>query len=246
MSDAISPRGILVFGGCVSRDALAFSNLESSLVGYYARSSFGTFAGKPFLQTDVLSAISSKFQRRCVEADMRKSFLARVRRRDYDILLIDLLSQRYNLLSLEGGGVLTLSNEYVKANPRFSSVGNVLTRGTDAHFEMWIKGAEAFISQLQKSGVIHRLRISKLFWVEESSRGADYHSQIQLENSYLRALYRELETRLPRDCFIEYPPELFVADPQHKWGEAPYHYTKPLYAETVRQLSAARTAVGSA
>lgn len=62
-----------------------------------------------------LDQILSPFQRRVVGYDMDKSFWQKLESLSFDLLLLDFIDDRFDLMRTKDGGLFTLSNEYVSA-----------------------------------------------------------------------------------------------------------------------------------
>lgn len=108
---------VLIFGSCVSRGIFNFDSAGNfNLVDYYARQSFGSLVSQPYSNDAVLQRISSAFRRRMVARDFAKSILqtdsgiARA-----DVILLDLIDERFDLVILPTGHVLTHSAELTES-----------------------------------------------------------------------------------------------------------------------------------
>src|SRR5262245_35612735 len=120
------PARLLIFGSCVSRDIFNYpwAKTQLALVDYYARSSIASLGARTIEMPSSVQNISSKFQRRMVERDIRKDFLNDLTRLQFDVLLIDLIDERFNLYVEPDGGACTLSSELVSSGfPKDSERG---------------------------------------------------------------------------------------------------------------------------
>ena len=127
-----SPARLLIFGSCVSRDILNYpqANTQLVLVDYYARSSIVSLGARPIEMPSAVQNIGSKFQRRMIERDIRKNFLNDLARLQFDVLLIDLIDEQFNLYVEPGGRVCTLTNELVSSGfPKDSDRGSRISTG---------------------------------------------------------------------------------------------------------------------
>lgn len=161
---------VCIFGSCVSRDIFEYNvGGELSVVKYFARSSFASLSAAPYVESDVLKNISSPFQRRVVQADMDKSFCESLKNFDCDVMLFDFIDNRFNLYQ-QGDKLTTISNEYKKAKGRLIST-NVIPSGSLKYFELWKKGFEKIIPDLQK--IEDKIILNKAFWTDSICGGGD-------------------------------------------------------------------------
>lgn len=88
---------ILIYGSCVSRDALEFdSEKRLKLIDYFARSSLASSMSNNVINDIPTHNIHSSFQKRMVENDLNKSILAIIKQSKYDILLVDFIDERFD------------------------------------------------------------------------------------------------------------------------------------------------------
>lgn len=234
-----------IFGGCVSRDVLNYTVPEDrlSLAFYTARCSFASLAGKPYVQHQVLKKVSSEFQKNQISADMHKTFFRTVSASNLDMLLMDFISQRYPVMSDRDGGLLTMSNDYMRSAPR-PLEGRIIRHTTDMYSKLWLRGFEKFSSAMERLGKFDKIFLSELFWTKNSGCNVpfspDILAAVDKENEYLASLYEKFASIFGKDKLIVYPAELLVADPLHRWGHTPYHYAQPLYHFTLAHLKKSR------
>lgn len=239
---------IAILGSCVSRDAIEFAaEGDFKLVGYFARSSLASLASKPTSLPAGIEKELSNFRLRMVAADHDKSSLKKLVDLDFDILILDLIDERFNLLEQSDGSIVTLSAEYMAA-VKNKPVGRVIKSGSLRHIELWREGVVKIIDALARSGKLDRVVINKVFWSKKDGEGKFLASPdlkiIDNANQFLLDRYLDLE-RLMRDCkFFSYVEDLFQANLSHKWGVSPFHYKDEFYLETLRQLKNSKSLVG--
>lgn len=240
-SEACAPLRILIYGSCVSRDALAIATPESPIVlaGYFARSSFACLSTPPGTADPAVQRITSAFQRRMVKADHEHRVIAALRTIDYDILLIDLIDERFNLLRKPDGSLVTLSNEYTAVAGR-PLQGTVIPSGSAEHVRLWRQGLNRLAAEMAAAGRIDRVRINRVFWAEHDTEGRAVPGftaeQTARANSFLHDRYIDLEAVFGTAVFLRYPPEILVSDRMHRWGASAFHYCEALYTATLAQL----------
>src|SRR5262245_36139340 len=134
------PTRILIYGSCVSRDILNYQRDKKQLVlvDYYARSSIASLGAQPIEMPSAVQKITSNFQRRMVERDIRKDFLNNLADLRFDLLLIDLIDERFNLYVKQQGRVCTLSNELLSSGfPVDSDGGYRCYFGSEEFWHLW-------------------------------------------------------------------------------------------------------------
>ncbi|QNP41427.1 DUF6270 domain-containing protein [Lysobacter solisilvae (ex Woo and Kim 2020)] len=225
---------IFILGSCVSRDALEQELGRFELVNYLARTSMAS-VGMPKVEDDEVrhkvAGIASPFQRRMLLNDLDKTTISLIKATPHDILLIDFVDERFNLL-LSGRSLFSLSGELEKSG--FEIEGRVaLAPDSDSFLSLWLAGLGRLLSEVDPAKVV----LNRAYWAERFPDGSDASSRgwIQRNNAVLQRLYDAVDKHwsLKR---IDYPREIVLADPRHKWGVAPYHYTEAFYTHTLTML----------
>jgi len=231
---------IFILSSCVSRDPFSIANADDfAIVAYHARTSFASLMAPPYIDEKILSNIVSPFQRRMVCADTAKTVLQEVQNKDYDVLLIDLIEERYDL-SVHGDSIHTRSYEYTNALYHPNDY-KILGKYTEDKFEYWKKGFDTFLSFLHDKGSAEKMVINKAFWTEKFASSVPenypYSSQkIKEANDFLSLMYSHIEKRCPGVNFIEYNDDELVSDATHKWGAAPFHYVRMFWEKQLTAL----------
>ncbi|KWE81342.1 DUF6270 domain-containing protein [Burkholderia territorii] len=232
---------LLILGTCVSRDALEFvSDGSIELSDYYARSSLASLNAVPFSE-DIprcISDIPSSFGRRVVERDLTKRFFRDALVEKTDIVLVDLIDERFDLwVDDSTGRCCTLSDEIVRAGfAREYKRGRTVRSGGEEFWDRWCEGWARFLSYATKMGLRRNIAINKVFWGERTVAGRQFSWGVADNNMLLGRMYDYIARDLAQTQFLEYPPELLVGDDNHRWGVSPFHYVPELYRETIRLL----------
>ncbi|KRA30242.1 hypothetical protein ASD68_15460 [Rhodanobacter sp. Root627] len=227
---------IAIFGSCVSRDAFAFAPKPGLEVAeYIARSSMASAFHKVPLEERWLSAverIESPFQRRMVECDLRKLAEQRLLASSADVVLVDLVDERFNLVAL-GNSFATWSSEFSKLGFDPAEFDAVLRIESNERKPLWREGAQAM---LQAIGA-NRIVLNEVYWARELADGQPMErlEQIDRANVELREMHAFLRS-LGVERAITYPYDLLRADPGHKWGLSPFHFIADFYEFTMRSL----------
>ena len=230
---------VSILGSCVSRDAFTSEYADVVALGeYFARSSVASAGSSaPFDVTGSLEDIQSPFQRRIVEYDVTKAFLSYIAEADFDILLLDFIDERFDLVR-DGESVATRSDEFLRSNPDESKLTRIPS-GSDEHFDLWVKGWEAILSAIDAGPGRECIRISKTYWATTSIDGkgfAQSPARIAKANAFLDRLYARAEQDLGEYQFLRYRAEDLRGDPGHQWGRSPFHYVPSFYQRLVSHL----------
>lgn len=236
---------VLVFGGCVSRDAFEYDTAgEFKIAGHFARSSFAS-AFSSGLQEDLdYSVIESKFQRRVVRWDVEKEFPRRMKHIDYDLILVDIMSNRFDLLQ-RGSSVVTMSKPFKKLGIDATvAQGRIVKSWSDEYLSLWEKGFSQFYYAARSLGVSKLIRISKAYLTHVLDDGGTVSNNTPLveldrRNAFLDKCYGFAESLLGKECFFCYEESHFIAARDHRWGIAPFHYIDEFYLHTLQQLKLA-------
>lgn len=232
------PIKVFILGSCVSRDPFEIAdNRDFDVVGYYARSSFASLGATSFVDEKILSGVKSNWQRRMVRADMEKSVFSALEKTDFDVLLIDLIDERFSL-SVKGSSVHTISTEYKKALYKPNSYG-FIKAGSEEKLTLWREGLERISRYLVKHGLDDKVIVNQVYWslrCQHPEKLLDRYSEDQIKqaNEQLGWMYEEIKKTLPLARFIKYSDEDLELDEQHKWGMDPFHYSRRAF---LKQLS---------
>ncbi|WP_318279101.1 DUF6270 domain-containing protein [Agrococcus baldri] len=234
---------MLVFGSCVARDSIEFADAESvDLRGYVARQSLISAGDDATAHLPDSLGITSKFQERMIRNDFAGNLLVRLESMadEIDVLLWDLADERHGVHRFPDGRVVTRSIDTIRA----ASVSEVLEAaehipfGSDEHFELWKQHVDAFDERLRALGLFDRTVVLEVPWALRTTEGkttpwsmgvraGDANKHYQRYYDYLRQTGHKM---------VELPVEVVLADPNHKWGLAPFHYTPEVYREVLWQL----------
>jgi 16S rRNA G966 N2-methylase RsmD len=237
--------GIWILGSCVTRDALHEEGEGFDLVEYSARTSLGSAFSRTPVDSVELSRISSPFQRRMVETDVKKLITQQIKDAKVDVYVVDLIDERFDLYEEPSGAICTLSNELLSSGFARDS-GRVIASGSDEFYAIWERGWQTLVGLLQEKGQLHLLRLHKAYWSELRDDGSGFlpsypAAQIAGANEFLHRLYARAERDLSPGQVIELPSELVVGATNHRWGVSPFHYVTSYYREFMRRLESTIT-----
>ncbi|WP_417702385.1 DUF6270 domain-containing protein [Pseudophaeobacter sp.] len=232
---------IFIFGSCVSRDILEIASLKGlTLTDYYARSSFASLAGRPYTDHEALERLDSPFQKRILARDHDKSIFEAVQQASFDILLVDFIDERFRITRRPDGSIATMSNEFVRVMSERED-SEVIETNTDERRSLWLAGWKKFIDVIAATRQMEKIVINRVYWDTSYDRPRPGTPYIERMNDELDWYYEEVAESCPDAQWLSHPAPLLKSDSQHKWGPAPYHYSKEFYERSMRELIAIGT-----
>jgi hypothetical protein len=235
MNGEAGPLRVFILGSCVSRDAFEAFSGRFEVVDYIARTSMAS-VGMPKVEDRHLRSLASGnasgFQRRMMLNDLDKSTLAHVSSTPHDLLLLDFIDERFKL-ALRGDTFFSCSGELEQSGLEIDD-GPVIAPGSHVFDALWFGGLSRLMARVDVGKVV----LNRALWAKSFPDGTSVASPdwIDRNNALLTHLYDTMQT-FWRVRSIQYPPELVVADPSHRWGTAPYHYLESHYRHAVDELS---------
>ncbi|MGO1406981.1 MAG: DUF6270 domain-containing protein [Brachybacterium sp.] len=234
---------VAVYGSCVARDSVDLAGHgRLEVVDYVARQSLLSADHDSIEHFPKGTEIPSPFQRRQMESDFRGDLRARLAdaAEGIDILLWDLADERHGVHVFEDGGVATRSIDVINMPDVLEVVdaGRHIPFGTDEHFDLWTKSVESLTEALVEMKLFERTLVLQVPWALLTvdgkptpwSMGRNAREANELYRRYY-ALLRELGYKV-----LELFPLGVLADPEHRWGLAPFHYTQDVYEQIVGMI----------
>lgn len=225
---------VLIYGGCVTRDA--FEHLDDSfkLVGYLARQSLIS-AASPATGLLTEASLQSSFQNRSLNGDIGSSLFGSVRSAapKVDLFVIDILSERLGVFKLADGSYITHSGELGRSGllNSLEIKPSLLRFGTDRHFATWKSASTKFVGVLKNSKILEKTIHIETPWASKTDTGDDVEPfrglPAEQANEMYERYFEHLRNLGVRSCRL--PLELAVSSNRHKWGPNPYHYAEPAY-----------------
>ncbi|MFE3982723.1 MULTISPECIES: DUF6270 domain-containing protein [unclassified Priestia] len=235
---------VLIFGSCVTRDTFSFFPEEFKVVDYFARSSLISLMSEdlPIDESDL--NLSSAFQKKMILYDFQKVFLKQIQQYSFDLLIIDLIDERLDLLKYNNRYV-TRSGELVNSkfeqSERYSF--DLVMRKSEKTHELWEKSCVLFFSKLLEYIPPEKIILNKVFWsykYRDGNKIYDFPDEklqiIKNNNNILKRYYSVIESQVPKIHFIDYPLMDFIADKNHKWGLSPFHYEQRHYLKCKNKI----------
>jgi hypothetical protein len=228
-----NPR-IFAYGSCVSRDAFQEPDAPT-LVDFLARSCLGSAFSAPSgrLETISLESNPSAFQRRMVRTDLNKELEGLISSSAFDVLLVDFIDERLQLIRSASG--------YDTYSPELSRTGfvadpqSLVEPGSDEYMVAFKTGWKRLLELVPAEKIV----INRVFWAthDESGRELTEFPTISRNNEILSQLYNYVCSN-PSVQVIDYGTDEMKADPDHKWGLSPFHFSKNFYRKTIDSLTA--------
>lgn len=225
---------VFIYGSCVTRDAFEPIPSGFDLSGYVARSSVLSAMDEravPSLISEALEKIESRFQRQMVFNDLTGSLGHLLATKTFDVLLWDLIDERFDVIWVNDRPV-TVSPELIRG------VGDIdrtsrLEMSHPARMALWRSAVKKFLREVAPTRVV----LNKAFWAMEDEAGQPLPDQTTASraNRTLAEMYRYIEENFDVTP-IDYPKHLLRADPNHRWGVAPFHFVPGFYEHTLAEL----------
>ena len=173
---ALKPR-ILIFGNCTTRDAFSVEEAKGKyvIVDYYARSSLAGLYARPSFDSLPEIRLASEFQRKVVRRNLEKSFVSRALDSQYDLLIIDLIDERYDLVEI-CGGLVSLSNELKNSGlaTEFIRRGRRIASGSSEFRDRWLAGMRALVRDLSSAGLSGHIALNQVLWATRLQDGSRF------------------------------------------------------------------------
>jgi hypothetical protein len=237
--------GVAIFGSCVTRDLFEDPLLRHTLGHYAARSSVVSVVAPPMEIDEERVALPSPWQRRCVLADVRKSFFAALAETGATWLVIDLIDERFDLLRTERSFV-TRSSAYRAAGLEESPPWEVrpVSRMSEAGRRLFEEAAVRFAQRVAEVVPPERVIVHRALWCTRYRAAGDVRTfsaerlnVCTRHNAMLEHGYDALERAFGgRAAVIGVDLERHLADADHKWQLEPYHYDADYHREQVGRV----------
>ncbi|WP_348771949.1 DUF6270 domain-containing protein [Burkholderia sp. Tr-862] len=236
---------LLIHGSCVSRDAFTdrFPQAEHyELAGYLARSSLATAFSSGVVENVDFDAIASAFQRRMVQSDVEHGLVAVLAAGGFDLLLMDLIDERFSVFVDDRGASCTVSGELLSSGfDARARRGTVIKPFTDAFFDRWEAGWRQLVAALSAQGRLDALIVNEVYWGSACSDGTDFspaysRDDVAQANAFLARQYARMREDLADEQFLHFDSTLLIGAIDHQWGKSPFHYVAGYYTHLLDGL----------
>lgn len=248
-----APR-IAVLGSCITRDLWPIRGGGAQNLYYVTRTSLPSLFAPPvagFMPPAHPPGELRDHQRKAVVADLRKTALAGLVAFRPTHVILDLIDERYDLLSVAGSLVsdtLELRQSGYLRQPALAGARRI-RRLSAACDRLWTEAAEQLAALVRATPLADaRLILHSARWATcQRMRGGELAPiadvsifepvEIADHNAMLARYEAVLETLMPPMARVEVD-HLCLADPYHHWGLSPFHYVPEYYEEARRRLEA--------
>lgn len=195
--------------------------------------------GTPAAEGVPLEAVGSRFDQALVRRDVERTLVEDLVAADPDLIVVDLLEERLDLLLLDSGALLTVS-------PEFSRIGlasrghRVVGRGDADRVALWSAGWGVFRDRLREAGLWDRVVLHRALLALSDADGGpvDGADTFESMNDFLRTLYDLAARDLPTDRVVAVEQEPRRASPADPGAVDPLSLSAPDAAHVARLLRA--------
>lgn len=230
---------VLISGSCVSRDGFTRNAGEPALVDYYARSSLvsGFLSAPVPLDAVELERNPSPFQRRMVERDFSKDLKRELQSAEFDVLLLDLIDERFEIGVTHDGAMYTRSPELSRAG--YPETARVIEAWSEERFGLFVDAWHELLRVIPA----HRVLVNQAYWATMDKHGEPLRNaeEAHRANTFLTRLYAL--ARATGTTVLPHSEHAQRTDPDHKWGPANFHYVPEFYDELMTALADSGSAV---
>lgn len=236
---------VAIFGSCVTRDLFEDPGLRPSLGHYAARCSVISAVAPPLWVDEARVVLDSAFQRRCVLADLHKTFFDSLAADPPDWLIVDLIDERFDLL-VGAGTVVTASSALQAAGlgENLHPGLRPLRRMSEQGIELFAAAAPAFAARVTEILAPERVILHRALWSERYTDGARVRrfppprrELCRLQNAMLNRGYDALAAAFGGDVgTLQLDSHVHLADADHRWQLEPFHYVASYNREAARRL----------
>ena len=248
---------VAILGTCVTRDLWRMAGAPTDDLLYISRTRLPSlFARAPeglVLPEGPAPGLKPN-PAKALRTDLLKTGLSQVIRFRPDVVILDYMDERLDLL-VGAGGVVTASSELeasgwdglepLRTMRRLDALG-------DADSMLWRRALDALSTLFMRGGALSGARpiLHEAAWAwksrDASGRYQDLGPYMDItdgrsasraaHNERLQWMYSLTRASIPGLEVVKAPGELIVSDPDHVWGPNPGHYIQDYYAEIWRQL----------
>lgn len=230
---------IFVYGGCVSRDVFnpEYNSGNIQLGEYIARYSLAKLADEPTRLEIDNDKITSAFQRKLLKNDSENNLLKYIDRSNADFFLMDCLFLKYKL-AFYNNTWLTYSSE-LKRTGIIRSTHKMISYENDLFWDKFKQGLDRLFEYMEVNNKLKTVYINKLYLAQIDSSEEVFKNQeyIESQNECLDKAYNILKGYLKPEQFLSYDQDLFIANPDHRWGKDPMHFIDEFYITSYNKLS---------
>ena len=237
-----------IHGSCVTRDAFEVCEHSFEVGEYISRNSiFSAVSDRMEIDKEINKVIEvlKPWEQKCLYTDINKITFERLEKSNAKIILLDLIDERHSLV-LGAKNCFVTNSVYFKDAKLVEYIKNIVGIRDASSFddELIESVLYKYKTELLKIYDVKNIVINEAYCVEfyrsrtgeivkfsEQELKSIHHTNLKLQK-----MYKLLESYLEGCHIIQMLPET-LADEQHKWGLAPFHYEKEFYLNVMDYLT---------
>lgn len=220
---------ISIHGSCVTRDAFNYLPLNKENIHYYQARSSLCIKHLPPAQPPqaLLDALTNKFKTRMLTFDLSRTPIP-----NEHPVIFDLIDERFDICSYQG--VSYTQSE----SPQGITPSLIHPKNSQERLDLFSQGTSYIGQQLKDTPVLLHKAYYATHYIEDSALKPlpSDKEHIKAMNIYLDTLHDAFLKAIPHAIPIEVDHSLRVANPNHIWGLAPFHYIDDYYASLQRLI----------
>lgn len=228
---------IAILGSCVTRDAFNYTN-TFEVSSFIARTCINSIVSNSLdIDIDVLGLIS-KFQARNVYYDLNKVVKSNTDILDGEYLIMDFIDERFQQLKV-GNSIITYSSELNKSK----FLENNVYETVEFDINMWHRDLILFRDIILKRFSSDKIILHKIFlcdkYIDKNREVVKFNNDklayIDKFNKKLERMY-EVFLEVFENVKVIYLENDYLANENHRWGLAPFHYDKNYNMDFLEKL----------
>lgn len=235
---------VFIYGGCTSRDAVEhYPDYDLELHSYIARQSLISAYHPAHPGHWNFDTVKSPFQKRTFRGDVKGSLPQHLKAKGHEIDLIiwDHMIERVGVRPVTTGGYVTNNPTTRQKIKDRSLLGDRIWLGTPHHLQLWSQALDEFVETLKEHGLQDKIIVNGTPWAVRDKHGepAQYPSagmEPEWFNDTIAQYWEKIEAHGIPIARVE--QDIAVADPDHKWGPAYFHYIPETYKAQLEAITA--------
>lgn len=262
-----------IIGSCVTRDAFEFAknmkkNNKYIINNYISKTSFISLVSDS-IEEDKYKVSRKKmtnWEYRQIKYDLEKNWFEILQQSDSDIIIVDLIDERYDLYKLDNT-YITRSNLFKKSKFNTNMLLKNIKRNSNEHNEIWEESIQKYIEllkSLNKPIIVHKAMWKNTYIKNKVNKSVSkeiyiknilysfYYGNLKNNKKNVRYFRKRIQRQIELNNHIlenyykkilnvdEFEKieitKFYNADKGHKWGLAPFHYESGYYEDFINQL----------
>ncbi|MGO1925465.1 MAG: DUF6270 domain-containing protein [Brachybacterium tyrofermentans] len=235
-------RKVFIYGGCTSRDAVDYyGDYGLELQSYIARQSLISAYRPADPHLFDTANIQGTFQRRMVRGDISGALPEHLvsNASEIDLVVWDLMIERVGVQKINSGGMITRNGVPRRTGVQQSALGGSYTFGTDEHLRQWTWSLYKFVDTLRSVDLRGKVVINATPWATVNQRGERMESDSSMTPEWFNENVLRYWEAAEKEGFkvARVSQEDAIADTEHKWGPAYFHYVPETYRAQLRAIT---------